>query len=250
MKLLLVGDVHGRWNEFNDHLLRLHQFYRFQAVLQLGDFGLYPEILKLYDDQKIRFIVPVYVIDGNHEDHLWLAKQSKSELKSWSERFNLHFFNRGHVFNWHKSKIGVIGGALNVDRPQKNFQGVANYITKEDREKVIHSFNKHKIDCIVSHSCPSNIGIEMKSKKTFEMGVNLHIRAAGFDPGPESDCGEKELTEIWYKLNHKPVHWIFAHFHQFHLKKIAQTNFWALPEFDCPPILFWDNELKEIIKID
>ena len=58
-----------------------------------------------------------------------------------------------------------------------------------------------------------------------------------------------ELTQLWHQLTRRPRHWAFGHFHQFRQVQLAQTSFWAMPEFDRPPLIFWDSESKKIIAL-
>jgi len=255
MRVLIIGDVHGQHEKLAEVLQRAQADYRIEAAIQVGDFGFFPEPLARLREAGIRFAVPVHAIDGNHEDHAWLRRASLTgATNAWKQELNLVYQARPSVAEMGASKIGFLGGALHVDRPQKHnwLAGLPNYILRRQREHAAELFNQQQLELIVTHSCPSRIGIGIRSSPEFGHGVAEYIVAAGFDPGPHDDCGETELGHLWCDLRYRPRAWVFGHFHRAHQTTIEGTQFVCVPgDFDTPTHNFvvWDTEEKRLLMV-
>lgn len=255
MRVLLVGDVHGDFTQLQEYLAQIRSLFRIGAAIQVGDFGFFEKQFLILDAKPPRFPVPLHVIDGNHEDHFWLRKLEDSGVfVKWKEEYNLHYQSRGSVLNLGSSRIGFIGGALNVDQPQRHdpLVGSSNFIRDEDTQRALISFNAVKCDLIVSHSCPSGIGIGIPGDRSFQQGVVNFVVSLGLDPGSSEDCGDVQLTTLWSRLNRKPKAWVFGHFHREHESLIDDTFFRCLNRFrnnQIFPVVFWDTEEQVIVSI-
>lgn len=255
MRVLIVGDIHGRVEKLVEYLTKVKSLFRISAAIQLGDFGFYPEIFREMEENKLYFPVQLYAIDGNHENHDWLFTMKKNrEVDKWKEKFNLYYLSRASVVEIGGTKIGAIGGALNVDGPQKSSAKTqsANYILKSERESAISLFNERKPELIVSHTCPTGIGIGIKANKIFDQSIIEHIVNAGFDPGVQDDCGDRELTKLWDGLSYSPLAWVFGHFHFDYEKTIGHTRFVCnniLNESSIEQIVVWDTEERNLFTL-
>lgn len=253
MRLLLVGDVHGRFERLAAALAEAQTRYRIGAAIQVGDFGFGPA-WGACAASGLRFPVPVHAIDGNHDDHAWLAGAlAKGEGARWAEACGLVCQTRGSVARFGATKAGFLGGALHVDRPQQHNlrAGAPNYILRRQREAAAALFARESPDLLVTHSCPCRIGIGMRASGEHAPGVHAHITSAGFDPGPEDDCGEAELTALWQALSPRPRAWVFGHFHRSRCVEVGGTEFSALDDdLDSPARLFtlWDTEEKRLLR--
>jgi hypothetical protein len=246
MRVLIVGDVHGQHRELAEALRRVQTDYRIEAGIQVGDFGFYENLMA----QPVRYPVPLHVIDGNHEDHRWLRRALRRGVaETWKEELNLIYQPRPSVARLGSSKVGFMGGALHVDRPQKHnlFSGLPNYILRRHREQAVALFNRERPDLIVTHSCPSRIGIGVRGSAELEHGVAEHISGAGFDAGPQDDCGEAELAELWRGLRYRPRGWVFGHFHCAHEAVVEGTRFVCVPENASQSLVLWDTEEKKLL---
>lgn len=243
MQVLIVGDVHGQLERLAAHLAAVRDGLGIEAAIQVGDFG--------FDERAMRaarapYPVPVYVIDGNHEDHRWLHRALASgETEAWRSDLRLFYQARPSVARIGGSTVGFIGGALHVDRPQRHnrAQGLPNYILRRQADEASLLFDEARPDLIVSHSCPSSIGIGLTGPDALQGGVIDHIVSAGFDPGPRDDCGEAELSRIWRALRHRPKAWVFGHHHQQHAVCIGQTRFVCVGDLESSesrPVI-WDT---------
>jgi len=252
MRVLILGDVHGEHGRLADALRRVQADYRIEAAIQVGDFGFYPHLLGA-SGTRVRYPVPLHVIDGNHEDHAWLRRALLTgAARNWARELNLIYQPRPSVAVLGTSRVGFLGGALHVDRPQKHdwLGGFPNYILQRNREHAVALFNQERPDLIVTHSCPARIGLGMQSTAEMQPGIAEHIRASGFDPGPPDDCGEVELTRLWSELGYQPRAWAFGHFHRAHEAVIVGTRFVGVSDaLDGPRhrLVIWDTEEKKLL---
>ena len=250
MRVLIIGDVHGRHQELADVLRQVQTDYRIEAGIQVGDYGFYKDVMVRAREQKVRYPVPVHVIDGNHEDHAWLRRALLTGAASaWQKEANLIYQPRPSVTRLGASKIGFMGGALHVDRPQKHnlLSRFPNYILRRHREQATALFNREKPDLIVTHSCPAGIGIGVRGSPDLEHGVTEHIVKAGFDPGPQDDCGEMELAQLWRDLRYRPRGWVFGHFHCSHEAVVEGTRFVSVSDDVRQALVLWDTEEKKLL---
>ena len=200
MRVLIIGDIHGRQRELVAALRQAQTDYRIEAAIQVGDFGFSRAWLQQAREERLRFPVPVHVIDGNHEDHAWLARARLTRsTRRWPLEMNLIYQPRASVVQLGAAKVGFLGGALHVDRPQRHnlLVGLPNYILRRQRERAARLFNREQPELIVTHSCPAGIGVGLRAAANHEHGIGVFIQGAGFEPGPAEDCGEVELTRLW-----------------------------------------------------
>jgi predicted phosphodiesterase len=253
MRVLIVGDVHGGHRELAESLTRAQTDFRVAAAIQVGDFGFNRELMARAREEQCRFPVPLHVIDGNHEDHRWLRRALLTGAgRTWKNELNLIYQPRPSVAVLGSSKVGFLGGALHVDRPQQHNSlcGFPNYILQRNREQAVALFNRERPELIVTHSCPARIGIGLHSSAEMQSGVAEHIAAAGFDPGPADDCGEVELSRLWIELAYKPRTWVFGHFHRAHEATIEGTRFVGMGVALAGPagrLAIWDTEEKKLL---
>jgi len=253
MRILIVGDVHGQHRKLAEALRQAQADYRIEAAIQVGDFGFYKSLLAASNADRVRYPVPLHAIDGNHEDHAWLRRALLTgAARNWPRELNLIYQPRPSVAQLGASKVGFLGGALHVDRPQKHnwLSGFPNYILRRNREQAVALFNRERPELIVTHSCPARIGIGLQSTAEMRPGVAEYITAAGFDSGSADDCGEVELSRLWCELAYKPRAWVFGHFHRVHEATIEGTRFVGLSdELDAPSrrLAIWDTEEKKLL---
>lgn len=243
MKIGFFGDIHENYNSFLEFLSKLSMYKKIDIAIQTGDFGLSFKNLNNINFETLT--IPLYVIDGNHEDFNLINKPNGLVLINELKKSNFFYQRRGSVINIDGNIIGFLGGALNVDKKQKVLSG--NVITNDNVNRAITDFNLFEPDIIVTHSCPSGIGIGLKGNPEHGFGIYNYIVMEGYDPGPNNDVGESELTRLWKNLKTKPKHWIFGHFHQFHQTKLGDTSFSCLPAFkDKNNFIIFDTQYGNI----
>jgi len=255
MRILIVGDVHGRFSDLSEFLRQIQSDYGIDSAIQVGDFGFYRDCMALLHLKRIRFPVPLRVIDGNHEDHIWLRRMLMAgSARKWKEESNLIYQPRSTIERLGASTIGFLGGALHVDRPQQHnlLARFPNYILSHQSKKAAALFNREQPDLIVTHSCPCGIGIGMLGAPEFASGVTEYIFNAGFDAGPDTDCGETELKKLWDDLKHKPGGWVFGHFHRIHNTVIKGTRFVCVGDDLASTqhtLVLWDTDEKKLLTV-
>jgi Icc-related predicted phosphoesterase len=253
VRVLIVGDVHGRLPQLAAALRQAQADFRIEVAIQVGDFGFGRESLQRAREEHLRFPVPVHAIDGNHEDHAWLSRAVLlGTTRTWQKELNLIYQPRPSAVRLGSSVVGFLGGALHVDRPQRHnlLAGLPNYILRRQRERAAALFNRERCDLMVTHSCPAGIGIGLRSSAEHEHSVGVHVRGAGFDPGPVDDCGEIELARLWEALSHRPSAWVFGHFHRAHQATVEGTRFVSVDDqIDGPTrrLTIWDTEEKKLL---
>lgn len=255
MRVLVIGDVHGRHHELVEVLRQAQTDFGIAAAIQVGDFGFYREPMAQLSRERLRFPVPLHVIDGNHEDHRWLRRALRSgAARAWAAEAGLIYQPRPSVARLGASSVGFMGGALNVDRPQAHnlVSRFPNYILRHHRQQAVTLFNRERPELIVTHSCPSGIGIGVSGSPDMQQGVAEYVVDAGFDPGPSGDCGEAELAALWRELHYRPRGWVFGHFHRAHEATVAGTRFLCVGDIlsVCPQTLvLWDTEEKQLLTV-
>jgi predicted phosphodiesterase len=227
-RILVCGDTHGSFYDLHCVINEGVKKYNIDKCIQVGDFGFY---MLCFDKSKdIKFKVPVYAIDGNHENHEWLKDSLKAGIGSvWKEKHNLEYLPRGTTWEIDGCKFGFLGGAFNVDRKQEGStkNRTTNYILNVEVKEAIKKFNDFgQLDFLITHSCPHSIGVGMVGLPQFYLSIERYITEPfNVSTGPINDCGEQALTNLWNGLKLKPREWIFGHFHQLTQKKVQDTMF-------------------------
>lgn len=239
MRLLICGDLHASWLDLNSVMKNVdfNLNIKYDAVIQVGDFGFYAsEFEKLdksdlkmvngkYEQVPLKFHKKVIAIVGNHEDHVWLSKVDK---EAWKDKYNIFFQERGSWIDIDGYKIGFLGGALNADRVNGGSidKETTNYILDKQVKRAIKAWNDVSgMDTIITHSCPTGMGVGMQGHPALIPLVQQYIVDAGFGENDFNDCGEHPLTDLYKGLNNKPQFWFLGHFHVLHQKKIDNTEF-------------------------
>ncbi len=220
MRVLILGDLHGRHDSLPDILRNARRDLGITACIQVGDFGWTAVAIP----RLVRLPMPVYAIDGNHDDHRFLAAARRKGLsRRWAKDLDLHLVERGATLELAGVAIGLLGGALHAHQAQST--APANFVTATDVQSALKAWRTHKPQVIITHSCPAGIGVGMHAEQSLAASVERHCRQAGFDPGPDVDCGEPGLTELWKAMDWRPKEWCFGHFHTLHQWSVDGTAF-------------------------
>ena len=120
--IALVGDTHAnaRWT------LRVLEGLAadgVEVVVQLGDFGWWPEtgFAQHVSRIAVHSEISVCFIDGNHENHwdLRVAADSRNHGSSLTEPVGMHpglwYLPRGSGWEWSGVKFRALGGAFSID---------------------------------------------------------------------------------------------------------------------------------------
>ncbi|MFC1770938.1 metallophosphoesterase [Candidatus Margulisiibacteriota bacterium] len=200
--ILILGDIHAEYEIVNNQIEYVEATYgiKVDSVIQLGDFGIYKEPLEDYfDNNKQQFTRPLYFIDGNHED-FW-------NLESLTGKYRNYFkpLERGEKYSISGYNFLAIGGASYMD-PVNTPPGAV--ITEDNIKKSLLHESK-EIDIVITHDCPSGIGIP---------------GTAGFEY-----CGPTGFKDGHILLKrYRPKVWFFAHHHKWFSAFIGRTLFVGL----------------------
>lgn len=197
MKIIITGDVHGRFGVLNN----LIEKEKPELIICSGDFGYWPnfpyiEQIKSINTKRTKLLW----IDGNHEDH-WALREfqsynlsSRSQLKMLD---NLYYMPRGSTYELEDGrKILFMGGGLSIDKHLRT-EGIDWFSEELITYGDLHNLPKEKIDIIISHTGPTEF---VNTVKQF-YGERFH------DPSEEA---LSQLLEMYH-----PKLWLFSHFHTY-----------------------------------
>ena len=197
--ILIVTDTHCYYDAVNKHIEYAENVLGLPiaCVIHLGDFGLYASHLRAYfRKHHKRFLKPLYLIEGNHEDFYKIQKLVKEyeDCFTYLPRASLHTID-GHRFL-------ALGGTGYMD---PLVTGYGTLITNPQIDRCL-SFPPEATDIIITHDCPTGIGVPNSP------GVHYY-RNPGF---PRSE----ELTQHF-----NPRLWLFGHHHRWHDYVDGQTRY-------------------------
>jgi hypothetical protein len=263
MKFLLLGDVHANFTSlqwFQKEALK--QFPDLDGAIQVGDFGFYPSVIgspKRLGNENIKFLLPTYVIDGNHEDHSWLNTTAKTKglWECWRSWHNLFYTPRGVINNFGDSTFAFIGGAMNVDRKQSGHLhlGTNNYLAFEEVYTYADKINKYGgVDVLVTHSNPCSIGLGIEGNPIWADNIKkLICKPFNLPEIPLDDCGDHSHCLLYNLLDKKPKFWFFGHHHATIHKVVNDTEFIGVDtthanyDYDKIYPFVYDTEMKDYI---
>ena len=151
MSLMLLGDIHGVFDELAGAVQRAPS--EVTAILQVGDFGWYARRIHYFDSYTPR--IPVFFIDGNHEQHALL--ESYTEITELAD--NISFVPRGTVLTIDGVRIACMGGAASVDKAiQMQYRQWSNLenITPEQVDRFAN-VKEGDVDLFVTHVPPQSV---------------------------------------------------------------------------------------------
>lgn len=202
-RLLLIGDIHGDLPTLRAAFSRAEE-EGCQALIQLGDFGWWP-----HTDWGFRFVeqvkklvaefgLPLYFIDGNHDNHpdLWAAHESVTAegFHQISERF--FYIPRGLRWQWSGVGFLAVGGGYSIDVALRT-PGFSWWPTELlSEEEILKAIDPSgvPVDVVLTHEAPE--------------GVNLGI---SMFPIPLAERSRKDVRRI---VDHvKPTRLYHGHYH-------------------------------------
>lgn len=198
--IYVVGDLHGdlmRLATLKKHLTQD------DTVIQVGDFGFYPEVIKewksLFEDYPCRILA----VDGNHEDFNYIATFEEGIHNVVG---NLFYVPRGSVLDIEGKLFGFLGGGESIDKAYR-VENVSWWkqetITDEDVVKLIDNVNYRVLDYLIAHSAP-----------TFTINAHfgpLNLRDWGL-PGDWTDVSAQQISRAVHTLS--PRNFICGHMHR------------------------------------
>lgn len=224
--VLVVGDVHANFAALQAVIVHT----KAQQVLQVGDFGYWPNIQQ-FQLPKNGFTgangkpVPVHFCDGNHEDHHSLAKL----LATGTTEVAPHVFYqpRGSVLVLEDGRrVLFAGGAQSADRHLR----VENESWFEEElltQQEVLAFPPAPIDIVISHAAPASVKLPpftLTDKQTDPSRLALDMILSLYAP----------------KL------WCFGHYHEAFTQNVQGCSFVALSPVDNYPEQALDGAVSEL----
>lgn len=212
-RLMVAGDWHGA-RHFATQALERAKRDGCEAVIQVGDFGYWPQweehtqsqtghcaysraLRKRAEELQIR----LYWIDGNHENHHALEPGQGDE---W-----LRHLPRGHRWNWWGKTWMAIGGGVSVDQDRRTpgFDWFPEEIL--NHEQLDHVMRDGEVDIVVAHDCPDRVEIPGVH------GVAKTKDPHGWFPADLIRLSESNRALMGGIADDKhPAYWFHGHYHQ------------------------------------
>lgn len=215
MKLICIGDVHGKTTQYQR---MLRDKFQGQRTLQLGDMG-------------IGFAgVPPIRADVMGDSHRWFRGNHDDPAKCRA--------SAGYLGDWgylEADRLFWVAGAFSIDRAWRK-PGVSWWPDEElDYEtlgKAVDLYAKVKPRFVVSHEAPSIASIYL-------------LNMLGIRP-EKASCSQsrtaqalQNMFEIW-----QPEEWIFGHYHVDHSFNLKGTKFTCIAELSTYEIETGANDGK------
>lgn len=202
--ILFLGDIHGSVRHLCWAVDTAKTNPEVTAIIQVGDFGFYPQILSYL--QEVKPHIPVYAIDGNHEHFPMISHLTEvTEMAP-----NIFYVPRGTVMEIDGRKIGFIGGAGSVDKQYRLKRKLSWFPEEEVTEDDIKKFDGiNKLDILVTHTPPH---------RTVQRNFSP-LNLLQFDlPVTWTDPSAKRIGKLWERLGRPKL--ICGHMH----KSVSDEN--------------------------
>jgi hypothetical protein len=210
----MIGDLHSNWGALLGIAQHARDHLQADAVVQVGDLDGCAAGLAALQARGV-LAVPVHVVDGNHDDHVWWNDPTQRALAA---QMGVHLLSRGTVATIAGERIGVLGGAANVFTPERSTvlagTTITNRIRPDDVHQAVQAWGAERPALVVTHTVPSDIPIK------------------GLLPSQGTEYGDAALRAVRGQLGYAPAHWVFGHFHPPALLRHEEggTTFWCLPK--------------------
>jgi predicted phosphodiesterase len=193
--ILLLGDIHGDFFVLKDAIEKAEKVEA-TCLIQVGDFGLFQRngidtgFHRICKQAK----VPVYFIDGNHDDcSRWTELTEVTRI--WDDA-NLFYVPRGTVMEIDGRTIAFMGGAGSIDKHTRLRNGwhwdEKENISPEEVLRLMDNVKGKTLDMLLTH-CPPNSVIEehFDPRQKLWFGVDLDWK----------DHNQDIIENIWKALD-------------------------------------------------
>lgn len=192
--LLLVGDTHQNLSL----LLEQCQKIKPKALISLGDTELGLGEHNLLDG-TFKFEFPVYLLRGNHEDHILFSQYEGHAVVP-----NLYLIPQCYPFQLEGLTFAGIGGNYSPKYYERSFleNKTGKYYYKNYQLESLYCY---KIDVVLSHEAP--FGIIERDK---------------------SYLGRAEISQVIHRV--KPRLSLFGHHHKYYQGEIGKTKVYGIAQ--------------------
>lgn len=174
--IALLGDIHGNAVRLASAITHAQETGA-TALVQLGDFGMFPKSEQSFKRACAHATIPVYFIDGNHDDcQRWVQYQDVFQI--WEDT-NLFYVPRGAVMELDGRIIAFMGGAGSIDKNRRLREGwhwdENENISPDEVLRLLENTNGKNVDLFLTH-CPPNSVIDThfdpRNKLWFGVGID------------------------------------------------------------------------------
>lgn len=201
--IFMVGDIHGVFAEFWDAVnAKIEQAGLPDAIIQIGDFGLHTPLISTW---KNDLDIPVYFIDGNHENFSMVPKGPDITTLKPAGEGNLHHIARGTVLEFVGKTFAFCGGGESIDKAYRKVNEswwAEERVTDENIADTIENIGSKKIDYLVTHTPPLSV--------IATHFPPLDLRDWGLHPN-WTDESSIRIQKLWEHLNCPKI--ISGHMH-------------------------------------
>lgn len=211
-RIMFVGDVHGEFEALKFIINEKNKENKIDAVIVCGDYGIWNDfkidnVPKCYD---LNLDIPVYFVDGNHDNHSELDKYEKGKIHNVIG--NLFYCSFGSTLTIANYTYLFCGGALSIDKHLRK-EGVSWWPTECINEDDMNYLPNCRVDAVVSHTAPFEICRKICENEFWSYNSKkLH-----------NDPSSKFLDKILEQYN--PYNWYFGHWHTFFMDYSGHTNY-------------------------
>ena len=210
MKLRIIGDVHGKFQEY------IALTKECDYSIQVGDMGFDYSELKAVDETKHKFI------GGNHDNYdkyyaspyvVQGAQLDKDFGTATHGGLDFFFVRGGFSIDWkQRQRTFLMGGAKTYWDNEE--------LSIEEMEMALWQYQKIKPNVVITHECPRSISKHVGDNKILEM--------FGYNPD-RFTTKTSELLEMMFQYHQPKVHF-FGHYHNNWGAEINGTQFRCVDE--------------------
>jgi hypothetical protein len=230
MKVVIIGDVHGRWDELNVVMARaMKKVPDLTAFVQVGDFGYawpggkpFALLRQYWEDEPMKLAgqKALYWLDGNHENHEQL------ELDRGAYQSNMIYVPRGGINHFYNDEFQSVKAMFFGGTTSPDFYARTPGVNWWPQESIQYSQvrkaleQEGPIDMIFSHDHPSAFPY-----KKYDNSYG---------------AADQEFLEV-LRSKFKPKFWVFGHHHDFKAGNTCDTQWMCAPIIDSRMAIVWDG---------
>jgi len=203
MKILYVGDLHGKVSAFS-RVDTVAKSMGADVIVQVGDNAVFwpgTDAVERYFNKRQRqnkLTIPWYLADGNHEHHnrldqIW-EEQGHPDVVQLFE--NVYHVRRGGFVEIAGVSHVFCGGARSTDRHNR-VENVSWWSQEApdgmELRKFFDAIQEHKPEVVVTHDAPNCVPL--------------------YRSGRQTDPTAQGFMQIVNMSNHRPQRWYFGHHH-------------------------------------
>lgn len=206
--IAFLGDIHGDVRVLSRAYLTAQEL-GCEALIQVGDFGWCAAMEKALREAPWLGDMPVYAIDGNHEDFDWMdGLRLNSRPAPWRVGRSVYHVGRGDLLEIGGIRIGFMGGAGSIDKKWRvsddKISGHKSWFWQEEitDEQLARADAWGQVDLLVTHTPPRSIinaYFDPRQKLMFDVPITWQDESSG------------KIDQLWERLGYPPI--ICGHMH-------------------------------------